>query len=101
MLTALIWQFVAVILQRLSKEGRCNFLFCIIMSKLHLAFKKMADDLELRSQVVRISCEELHYFIVHKKSVPYWGATQRMQLKSLTCRSLILQSELMLVRKKK
>ena len=57
MLTALIWQFVAVILQRLSKEGRCNFLFCIIMSKLHLAFKKMADDLELRSQVVRISCE--------------------------------------------
>ena len=27
------------------------------MSKLHLAFKKMADDLELRSQVVRISCE--------------------------------------------
>ena len=56
-LAALTWQFVAVILQRLSKEGRCNFLFCIIMSKLHLAFKKMADDLELRSQVVRISCE--------------------------------------------
>ena len=27
------------------------------MSKLHLAFKKMADDLELCSQVVRISCE--------------------------------------------
>ena len=56
-LAALKWQFVAVILQRLSKEGRCNFLFWIIMSKLHLAFKKMADDLELRSQVVRISCE--------------------------------------------
>ena len=32
------------------------------MSKLHLAFKKMADDLELRSQVVKSNHQHALFF---------------------------------------
>ena len=45
--SAVLRQYVVLILQRLSKEGRCNFLFSISMSKLHFIILSCTNKLFL------------------------------------------------------